>query len=61
MTQAICQHAGRLEPVSLRSLDAIHVATALSLSVPDLAFITYDDRQATAARACGLDVRQPGR
>jgi len=23
--------------------------------------ITYDDRQATAARACGHDVRQPGR
>lgn len=61
MTQAICQHAGRLEPSSLRSLDAIHVATALSLAVSDLTFITYDDRQAAAARACGLDVLQPGR
>ena len=53
--------AGRLEPTSLRTLDAIHVATALSLSLADLDFITFDDRQAAAARACGLRVLQPGR
>jgi predicted nucleic acid-binding protein len=53
--------AGRLEPASLRTLDAIHVATALSLSLADLEFITFDDRQAAAARACGLRVLQPGR
>jgi len=44
----------------LRSLDAIHVATALSLEV-DLDFVTYDERQAAAARAAGLRVVQPGR
>ncbi|HET9372872.1 MAG TPA: type II toxin-antitoxin system VapC family toxin [Vicinamibacterales bacterium] len=45
----------------LRTLDAIHLATALSIGdLPD-AFITYDDRLAGAARALGLDVLQPGR
>jgi len=45
---------------NLRSLDAVHVATAVSLGV-DLDFVTYDDRQAAAARAAGLRVVQPGR
>lgn len=44
----------------LRSLDAVHLATALSLGV-DLDFVTYDDRLAAAARAEGLRVVQPGR
>jgi predicted nucleic acid-binding protein len=61
MTAAVRSRAGRLEPASLRTLDAIHVATALSLVLPDLEFVTYDDRQAAAARACGLSVVQPGR
>jgi hypothetical protein len=43
-----------------RSLDAVHVATALSIGV-DLDFVTYDDRQAAAAHAEGLRVVQPGR
>lgn len=45
---------------ALRSLDAVHVATALSLGI-DLDFVTYDDRQAAVARAAGLCVVQPGR
>jgi predicted nucleic acid-binding protein len=61
LTPAIRSQAGRLTPSSLRTLDAIHVATAASLSLPDMDFITYDDRQAAAARALGLRVRQPGR
>lgn len=51
--------AGRLEPgVSVRSLDAIHVATAtriLHLS----AFVTYDRRMAAAATTAGLAVLAP--
>ena len=46
---------------SLRSLDAIHVATALAVGDRDLQFVTYDQRQADAARAAGLKVVQPGR
>jgi predicted nucleic acid-binding protein len=51
--------AAKVSP-DLRSLDAVHVATALSIGV-DLDFVTYDDRQAAAARAEGLRVVQPGR
>jgi predicted nucleic acid-binding protein len=46
---------------SLRSLDAIHIATALAVGDRDLQFVTYDNRQAEAARAAGLKVIQPGR
>ena len=45
----------------LRSLDAIHIATALAVGDRDLHFVTYDDRQADAARQAGLKVVQPGR
>lgn len=48
-------------PRDLRSLDAIHLATALSLGDYPDAFITYDDRLAAAARALKLNVLQPGR
>ena len=56
---AIAAVAAALEPPVLRTLDAIHLATALAL-VPDLdAFVTYDDRLAAAARALGLPVVRP--
>jgi predicted nucleic acid-binding protein len=45
---------------ALRSLDAIHLATAISIG-EDLDFVTYDDRLAAAAREEGLRVVQPGR
>jgi predicted nucleic acid-binding protein len=61
LTPAVRSQAGRLAPRSLRTLDAIHVATAANLSLPGLDFITYDDRQAAAARAHGLRVLQPGK
>jgi uncharacterized protein len=48
-----------VEPALVRTLDAIHLATAMAL-VPDLdAFVTYDDRMAEAARALGLPVVRP--
>jgi uncharacterized protein len=43
----------------LRALDAIHVASALSLTELD-AFVTYDERQAAAARMAGLRTIAPG-
>jgi len=61
LTPAVRSQAGRLTPRSLRTLDALHVATAASLSLPHLDFITYDERQAAAARAHGLRVLQPGK
>ena len=53
------EHAGRLEPPTLRTLDAIQLATALSLGDRIDAFIVYDDRLAAAASASGLDVASP--
>ncbi len=51
--------AATLKPLLLRTLDAIHLATALAL-MPELdAFVTYDDRLAEAARAVGLPVVRP--
>ena len=44
----------------LRSLDALHLASALLLGTALTAFITYDHRLATAARAAGLVVAAPG-
>ncbi len=51
--------AGAIEDPELRSLDAIHVAAAAVVSPVD-AFVTYDVRQAAAARRVGLSVASPG-
>lgn len=59
VTPAILQRAAVLDPADLRTLDAIHLATALSLGLADLDFLTYDDRLARAARAQGLSVLEP--
>ena len=59
LDSAIAAVAAALEPPAVRTLDAIHLATALAL-VPDLdAFVTYDDRLAEAALALGLPVVRP--
>lgn len=60
LTSDIRDRAAKVGTPLLRALDAIHVATALSVG-RDLDFITYDDRLAAAARAEGLRVVQPGR
>ena len=60
VTAAILTRAAGLAPDDLRTLDAIHLATALSVGIADLDFLTYDDRLARAARAHGLDVFEPG-
>ena len=57
--QAILREAARIEPKSLRTLDAIHLASVLSLR-PDLgAFVSYDARQSRAAAMAGLAARTP--
>lgn len=43
----------------MRSLDAIHLASALSLGDSLALFVTYDDRLADAARANGISVAAP--
>lgn len=51
--------AGTLEPSQLRSLDAIHLATAQLLGGDLARVVTYDQRLAEAARALGWTVAQP--
>ena len=51
--------AGRLPPPTLRSLDAIHLATALALGPTLRGIVTYDARQADAAHSLGLTVHSP--
>jgi predicted nucleic acid-binding protein len=56
----ILREAAALGPKDLRTLDAIHVATALSLRPDVVTMITYDVRQALVASALGLVVAKPG-
>lgn len=56
---AIARQAATVAPPSLRTLDAIHLASGLALGAEIDAFVTYDDRLAEAARAVGLPVVRP--
>jgi predicted nucleic acid-binding protein len=59
LDEAIAAAAAGIEPPQLRSLAAIHLASALALG-PDLeTFVSYDARLANAARATGLTVVAP--
>jgi predicted nucleic acid-binding protein len=51
--------ASILEPVQVRSLDAVHLATAQLLGEDLGQVITYDDRMADAARSLGLKTTSP--
>jgi uncharacterized protein len=57
----VVQTASAIDPPSIRSLDAIHLASAKGVEDPALEFVTYDARLADAARTHGLRVVQPGR
>jgi predicted nucleic acid-binding protein len=51
--------AQAVSPASVRSLDAIHLATALRRTGELTSFVTYDKRLADAAIAAGLSVDMP--
>jgi uncharacterized protein len=51
--------AAGLEPVYLRSLDAIHVASALALGDSLAALVTYDRRMQDACTAAGIPWAAP--
>jgi predicted nucleic acid-binding protein len=59
MTAEVISVARRIEPLVLRSLDAIHLATAVLIDA-DLV-VTYDDGLADACRRNALAVASPGR
>ncbi len=51
--------AATLDPPTLRTLDAIHLATALAVREELAALVTYDRRLRTAAERAHLDVVAP--
>ena len=51
--------ARTVTPPAVRTLDAIHLATALRMSDQLTTFVTYDRRLADAAIAAGLTVDSP--
>ena len=59
ITRAVLEAASRLPAPSLRSLDAIHLATALQLGGDLGALVTYDSRLAAAAGQQRLPVVTP--
>lgn len=59
LTSDIVDRAGTLEPASLRTLDAIHLASALALGDDLDTIVTYDERMAAGALAVGLPVEAP--
>jgi uncharacterized protein len=59
LSSEIARLAGSLEPPMLRSLDAVHVASAISLGAEVGPFVTYDARMQAAATGADLDVQAP--
>lgn len=59
LTDEILRSAGALQPPGLRSLDAIHLASALSLAEELHGMVVYDRNLAAAARAHGIRVLAP--
>jgi predicted nucleic acid-binding protein len=55
----ILNGAGLLRPPEVRSLDAIHLATAQELGDELTALVTYDGRMATIAGGLGYRIVQP--
>jgi predicted nucleic acid-binding protein len=59
VSSRVLREAGEIEQPFLRTLDAIHLAAAVSMGAALSAFITYDKRLAGAAQEAGLPVLSP--
>ncbi len=59
MSDAVVESASRLPDPLLRSLDALHLATALLIRDDVEVILTYDERLAEAARSHGIEVAAP--
>jgi predicted nucleic acid-binding protein len=57
--RAIVEKAATLIPTELRSLDAIHLASALSVKTNLTALVAYDVRLCSAAAEAGIEVVSP--
>lgn len=59
LDDGLLERAAEMEPPTVRSLDAIHLAAALGLGADLGAVVTYDARMSEAAQALGLPVIAP--
>jgi uncharacterized protein len=59
LDEHVVQRAATLEPMQLRTLDAIHLATAISLGGDLGALCAYDVRLGSAAVSKTIDVQAP--
>lgn len=57
--RTVLSAAAELAPAGLRTLDAVHLASALALGDRLDVLIAYDDRLLEAAREAGLAVERP--
>jgi len=58
LTRGVLRRAAMPMPTMVKTLDALHLATAIVLReshAPELVFATHDRTQATAARALGFE------
>jgi len=57
LDEATCEAAATIaETTAVRTLDALHLAAAQRVAAPGFGFLTFELRQAQAARALGLTV-----
>ena len=59
VTTDICIDAAGIDPGVMRSLDAVHIATALAIGDDLKGVVTYDQRMADGCRIYGLPVVAP--
>jgi uncharacterized protein len=59
MSPRVRNLAQTVRPVTIRSLDAIHLGTAMTLRANLTSFVTYDKRLLEAATAAGLPTDSP--
>jgi uncharacterized protein len=60
LDSSVLRAAGTLGPAALRTLDAIHLATALTVRDDLDALVSYDTRLLEAARLAGIPTASPG-
>lgn len=60
LSHEVRRTAELLEPTILRTLDAIHLASALVIREELEAFVAYDERLLEAARLAGIPTVSPG-
>src|SRR5688572_17160254 len=57
--RTVLDRAGALEAPMIRTLDAIHLATALDLQASKIEFVTYDRKLAKLAKLVGFEAVAP--